>query len=450
MQLSRKNQILLDTIARLLRRNATTTLKRVIKKLHPADIALIMDHLRSSEAKVVFNCLEEDKERAAEVLSEVSYSTAAELLETLDPQHIADILTEMASDDAAGIIADMPDELTDQVLKLMEDKDSDLVEELLSYSEETAGRIMTPDFLALQGDVFVEDAIREVQKASDAEMVFYVYVVDQDKHLLGVISLRQLLTVSPKKLLKEIMVTDVVRVRTEQDQEEVARLVARYNLLAIPVVTDRNKLVGIVTVDDILDVITEEAAEDIKRMSGASTEDIESSTVIEAAKSRFLWLLISLIGGLAAYYILVRFKPVVTSIFAIVACIPLVLGLGGHIANQSATLVAQGIVSGVISLLKIRTIILRELKIDLILSLLYGLLMCGAMFLISGFQLEFALLMGIIFIIIMLLCSLLGAMFPILFHRINIDPALASGPISTALIAVISITLYLMLLSLFY
>lgn len=441
MEPTRKNRILMDTIVRLIRRNAKGTLEKIIKKVHPADIALIMDHLRSSEAKVLFNSLE-TTEIAAEVLSEVSYATAAELLETLAPELIAEILTEMASDDAAEIIADMSDELTEEVLKLMEDKDSDLVEELLSYSEETAGRIMTPEFLALKGELQVEDAISEVQKASDAEMVFYVYVVDEGNHLLGVISLRQLLTVSPKKKLREIMIPDVIRVKTDEDQEEVAQLVARYNLLAIPVVTDRNKLVGIITVDDIVDVISEEATEDIMRMSGAGREDIEVISVWKASRQRLPWILSSLIAGIIMYYIIFQAHSLVNNL-VILAFIPLMLGMAGNIANQSSTIVAQALVSGTLSLHRIGWVILRELRIGIIIGICYGLIVGVIVFFLTGITLQNGIIMGISIFLIMLVSGLIGALIPILFHKINIDPAIASGPITVSFIDLITIAMYI-------
>ncbi|MFC1851675.1 magnesium transporter [candidate division CSSED10-310 bacterium] len=426
---------------RLIRRNASATLQKVIKKLHPADIALLLDHLRSSEVKVVFSTLE-NTEIAAEVLSEISYSTAAELLETLKPAIIAEILTEMASDDAAEIIADMPDELTDEVLKLMEDKNSDLVEELLSYTEETAGRIMTPEFLALKGDLRVEDAIREVQKASDAEMVFYVYVVDQEQHLMGVISLRQLVTGSPDKLLKEIMISDVIRVRTDQDQEEVARLVARYNLLAIPVVTERNKLVGIITVDDILDVISDEATEDIMRMSGTSQQDIEASNAIQASRIRFPWILTNLIGGIGAFLIISRYTNLFQQLSALIGFIPLILGIGGNVANQSSTSVTQGLLSGVISPHRIGWVIFRELRIGLILGFSYGLLTGFITFFLTSMDIGCGIAIGVALSVVIIVSTMLGSFFPILFQRINIDPAIASGPIIISIIDFIAITLY--------
>lgn len=446
MQLSRKNKILIDTIIRLVRRNASATLKNVLVKVHPADVALIMDHLRSSESKVVFNSLD-SKEKSAEVLSEVSYATAAELLETLEPSIVAEILTIMASDDAAQIIADMPDDLTEEVLKLMEDKDSDLVEELLSYSEETAGRIMTPDFLALLKDELVGDAIKKVQEASDAEMVFYAYVVDEEQHLLGVISLRQLLTVSPKRYLKDIMITDVIKVRTDHDQEEVSRLVARYNLLAIPVVTDRNKLVGIITVDDIIDVISEEATEDIMRMSGAPLEISETATAIQASRSRFPWILASLIGGLLMFYLIIQNIAIFRENPLLFACIPLILALGGNIANQSATLIAQGLVSGAISINKVASALFRELRIGFYLASVYGLLIGSISIIFSSGDHIIPIGLGLSTFFIMFISAFVGGSLPILFLRMNLDPANASGPISVALVDLICIALYLIVFS---
>ena len=240
---------ILEPLRKLLHRGAVQRVIKLMQKVHSADIARIMLELNSYERKLLFDILlNHNVKMVEEILREVSPEMAVELLGDLEISKITKILQELPSDDAAPIIEALPEDIAEQVLEQMRDQES---EDL----EETAGRIMSTDFLALPQDTLVRDAIAHVQKSADVEVAFYLYVVSKYKHLLGVVSLRNLLLNPPDKQLKDIMTPDVISVRPDTDQEEVARIVARYNFLAVPVVDDENKLIGVVTVDDVIDII---------------------------------------------------------------------------------------------------------------------------------------------------------------------------------------------------
>ncbi|MEO8682715.1 MAG: CBS domain-containing protein, partial [Vicinamibacterales bacterium] len=255
MAAQRRIDVVLDSVKRLLRIGATANLLNLLQKQHPADLATIFGSMLDAERQAVFSVLVERNGRLAmETVSEMGPEAGAKLLTGRSAEEVAKLLQEIASDDAAALIDYLPEELSAEVLELMRRRESGQVESLLEYGEQTAGRIMNPQVFALSEDLTVAESITALQGSRDVEMVFYLYVVDARRHLVGVTSLRRLLLVSPETPLKRIMTPEVTSVRVDTDQEEVARLVASYNLLAVPVVDEENKLVGVVTVDDVIDV----------------------------------------------------------------------------------------------------------------------------------------------------------------------------------------------------
>ena len=260
----RKLDVVLDSVKRLQRMGATANLVNLLQKQHPADLAQVFNELADKEREATFALLAERNGRLAmEAVSELGPEAGAALLATRSAEEIAKLAQEIPSDDAAALIDYLPEELSAAVLDLMRPKESGVVENLLEYEEQTAGRIMNPHVFALSEDMTVGEAITELQTHRDVEMVFYLYVVDERRHLVGVTSLRRLLLVSPETPLKRIMTADLITARVDMDQEEVARQVASYNLLAIPVVDEENKLVGVTTVDDVIDFYKDVATEDI-------------------------------------------------------------------------------------------------------------------------------------------------------------------------------------------
>src|SRR2546426_317636 len=264
-----------------------------------------------------------------EAISELGPEAGAALLATRSAEEIAKLAQEIPSDDAAALIDYLPEELSAAVLDLMRPKESGVVENLLEYEERTAGRIMNPNVFALNEDMTVGEAIAELQGSRDVEMVFYLYVVDERRHLVGVVSLRRLLLVSPETPLKRIMTTDLISARVDTDQEEVARQVASYNLLAIPVVDGENKLVGIITVDDVIDVIKDEATEDIYRLAGVAGDESTNTPPAESLRKRLPWLGINLGTAFLAASVVSLFEGTISTITALAVFMPIVAGTGG-------------------------------------------------------------------------------------------------------------------------
>jgi magnesium transporter len=425
-----KTKLLLETLGRLLRRNARENIKNIILKLHPADIANVLNHFEKEEKNYIFGVVEDNK-LAAEVLCEVDRGVIGELIEDMAPKKVAGIFQEMSPDDSKDIIDHLPEEKAEEILDIMKDKDSKEIEELLKYEKDTAGGIMTPNFLALHEDMIIEDAIKEVRKASEAEMVFYIYVVDDKNHLVGVVSLRQLILASPSKALRGVMAKRVYSVQADMDQEDVSTFVARYNLLAIPVVDEENKMVGIITVDDIIDVIGEEATEDIYKMAGTHEEEmLFSKSMFKVARYRLPWLVTSLIGGVITGLLLWQFKIALKEVIALATFIPVIMGMGGNVGTQSSTITVRGMAIGKIDASMVTKHILREMRTGAVIGILCAAII-GVVALIWHGNAMLGAVIGVSMFFAITMASFMGALAPIVFKRLNIDPAIAAGPFVT-------------------
>jgi len=348
----------------------------------------------------------------------------------------------MPRDDAADLVGRLPEDKSDAILERMKRKESEEVEGLLHYDDDTAGGIMVPDFIALKEDIKAKDAIESLQtEYQEVEMPFYLYVVDQYSKLAGVISLRQLVVVPPETPLREFMTTEVFSVDTHVDQEEVAKTVARYDILAVPVVDDSNRLVGIVTVDDVIDIFREEATEDILKMAGVGEEFVETKSVFRSTRIRLPWLFASCLGGIVALLIIGEFEGQLNKVAYLAAFIPVIMGMGGNIGTQSSTIVVRGLATGRLSLGDFKAVVSKELAIGLILGLVYGLFI-GIVAQVQYSKEALAFSVGLAVLISMSVAALVGSFVPMAFARINIDPAVATGPFVTTAIDIISVFFY--------
>jgi magnesium transporter len=441
MQGDLNNQILRDSIKRLSRRGATSHLKKIVNKTHAADLSVIFSSLSAAERKRLFGMLK-DVEQKGLLFSELEEDIFLELAEEIKIDQLVEIFENMPSDDVADLVGRLSEEKADAILKTMKKEGSDQLEGLLKYGNDTAGGIMVPDFIALSQDTTAKAAIESLQKEYlDVEMPFYLYVVDEYGKLVGVSSLRQLVVVPPESPLKDFMTTDVVSVRTQMDQEEVAKIVARYDILAVPVVDDTNRLVGIVTVDDVIDIIRREATEDILKMAGAGEEFVETKSVMKSTRIRLPWLFASAVGGVIAFIIINQFEESLNKFVFLAAFIPVIMGMGGNIGTQSATIVVRGLATGRINTSEVWAVVLKELLVGLILGLVYGSLIG----LVAQFRYRIELLavsVGLAVICSMSVAALVGSFVPMAFARVHIDPAVATGPFVTTAMDIISVTFY--------
>jgi magnesium transporter len=287
---------------------------------------------------------------------------------------------------------------------------------------------MSPEVFALEQSLSVKEAIAALQQADDVEMVFYLYVINEQGQLVGVLSLRQLLTVSPAAKLADIMITDVFSVRTDMDQEEVARVVEKYNILAVPVIDDNNRLKGIITVDDIIDVLRQEATEDIYKMAGASQEELlYGNKSFKIARLRLPWLLINLFGGVMTGYLMWLFKITLKEVIALISFIPVITGMGGNVGGQSATIMVRGFATGRIDFSMLRQVFLKELRVGLIMGSVCGLTVGLVAWAWHGNP-YLGLVVGLAMVVAMAVASSMGVIAPAAFKKMGIDPAIASTP----------------------
>ena len=422
----RKIDVVLDSVRRLIRLGATANLVNLLQKQHPADLAQVFSELGEKDRATAFaNLVERNSKLAMEALSELGPEAGAALLADRSAEDIARLLHELPSDDAAAIVDYLPEPLSAAVLELIERRPGDEVGELLEYEEQTAGRIMNPKVFALSEDMTAGEAIITLQGSRDVEMVFYLYVVDVRRHLVGVISLRRLLLVPPSTPLKRIMTTDLISVRTDTDQEEVARQVASYNLLAIPVVDEENKLVGIITVDDVIDVIKDEATEDIYRLAGVSTDERVFTPMAESLRKRFPWLIVNLATAFIATGVIALFDATTAAWVGLVKFLPIVPGMGGNAATQTLTVIVRGLALGELTWANSRQALLKEVVVGVGNGMATGLVAGGAVWLFGG-QPIIGVLLFLAMIIDLFVAGAAGTLIPLGLKAMKVDPALAS------------------------
>ena len=438
---SESNKILVESIKRLLRRDATSHLFKIVKKTHAADLALVFDSLSIYNQRRLFDLID-DVGIKGEVFSNLEEDTILGIVEGMNVDDIVEILDLMPKDDVADLLGRLPVEKSDDILEKMKKEGSEEVEGLLHYEDDTAGGIMVPEFIALEEDMTAGEAIKSLQKEHlDVEMPFYLYVVDSNGKLIGVSSLRQLVVVPPNTPLKNFMTTDVFAVKTDMDQEEVAKIVARYDILAVPVVDDTNKLVGIVTVDDVIDIIREEATEDILKMVGVGEEFVETKSIFSNIKIRMPWLFASCVGGIIASFIIGYFQSSLTKLAYLAAFIPVIMGMGGNIGVQSSTITVRGLATGRLTIRDIWVVVSKQLLVGLMLGLFYGFAV-GLVAQLKYSRELFALSVGLGVLASMTMAALAGSLVPMTLAKINIDPAIASGPFVTTAIDIISVSFY--------
>ncbi len=420
-------KIMAGSVRKLIRRRAFGHVVNLLEKLRPADISKILLDLIDRDRLAVFSTLmKHDRKLAALALTDLGLESGR-LLQSIPPADVAKVLQELETDDRAGFISLLPPETADEVLELMRGEESREVQGLLQYPEETAGRIMTPNVFSLKEELSVSEAISTLQTSSEElEMIFYLYVVDERNHLVGVVSLRQLLTVPPETPLKKVMSGDVIAVRTNTDQEEVARQVALYDLLAIPVVDHQNKLVGMITVDDVIDVIEDEATEDILHLAGVEADEHVHASARTSVRKRLPWLGINLGMALLAATVVAYYEPTIAALPLLAIFLPVVAGMGGNSGTQALTIMVRSLALGEVTWKNSRSVIFKELLVGLTNGTALG-VVAGVVAYLWKANMMLGLVLGGALIVNMFLAGFVGALIPLVLKKLGVDPAIASG-----------------------
>jgi magnesium transporter len=422
-------------------------MERLIEELHPADLADLVEHLESDEMLAVFTRL--TPERAGEVLKEISAPIQEKIAHELDDQTITQILNELNSDDATDIFSYLPRKRTQKIISLVQPNVSTELQKLLGYETDTAGGIMALEFVSVNAESTIREAIENIRnKREEVENIYYVWVVDNDGKLVGVVSMKDLLLEPRDTKIKDVMNPDVLSVAADTDQEEIARIVKQYNLTHVPVVSNQHKLIGRITHDDIIDVMEEEASEDISLMAGVLDQEISEGSALKISKARLPWLLLCLLGELISAMIINHFHGSIEKILALSFFIPVVMAMGGSTGNQAATVVIRGLATGEISIVHTGRRLLTELRVALINGILCGILLgLVVSFWLSDPHLGIGI--GVSLITVILFSGSYGASIPFFLRKLNIDPALAAGPFITTSNDILGLLIYLSIITRF-
>ena len=415
----------------------------LIADLHIADIAEILEELSVSQAQFLFHLI--DEEKSAEILVELDDDLREDLLSDLSPKEIAEeVIDKLESDDAADVIGELSEEKRDEVLSHIEDKEhaSDN-SDLLTYPEDTAGGLMAKELIKVNENWNTLQCLREMRKqAEHVKQVHTIYVVDDDDILLGSMSLRRLLLTETNTPIKEIIKTDIISVNATEDDEDVANLMNKYDLLVLPVVNVDNKLIGRITIDDVMDVVKEEAEKDYQMASGIS-EDVESrDSIWELTRARFPWLLVGMIGGMLGAQVIGIFD--IKENFQLAFFIPLIAAMGGNVGVQSAAIVVQGLANDSLKMENIFQKLIKELGVGLLNGLICSFIILMATVWL-GYGMALSLTVSISLLVIIVFAALFGTFVPLSLEKYKIDPALATGPFITTVNDVLGLFIYFLI-----
>jgi len=422
-----------------------------LNNLHFADIAEIFEELEEDERLQCFNVMPEDD--AAELLEFLSPQIQVEILSELDEEKASSIILKMPHDSVADVLGDLEDSDSENYLNRLPERISNQIRELLSYPEDSAGGIMNSDVLTVDKDMTVDEVISFLRIKAETDKVefLYVYVTDKSGHLLGVLSLRSLFTTPPYVKVEDIMIQDLVKVNVDDDQEVAAETLSKYGILAVPVVDHYGKLKGIVTWDDAQDVVEEETTEEILQSSGIDTRSLEDDELLDGAifpavRARTPWLLITLIGEFIATIVAKHFGQTIALIPLTAIFMPLLAGLGGNIGTQSITLMVRGLSTGEVTLSDAFTQIFREMRVGILIGAAFGivtaLITCG-----WHHNIMLGCVVGCAMAVNMTLATIIGTVTPFILKRIDIDPAIASGPVIATTIDVLGLAVYFTLVT---
>lgn len=439
-----------ERLKELIDHNNTGELKATMEPLHPADIAEVMEELSMEEAKFIYLLLEGEK--ASDVLIEIPEHHRRRFLKVLPPEIIASKFIEyMDSDDAADILADLDEETKQEVLKEIEDTEQagDIVD-LLEYEEDSAGGIMAKELVSVNENWTVATCLKEISRqAEEVDEIYYIYVTDDQQRLKGVLSLKKLILNSTNTRISNLYLSDVISVRTSTRQEEVAEIMDKYDLVAVPVVDDIGRLKGRITFDDVIDFVREEAERNYQMMAGISGDVEPDDKPWHLIRARFPWLLIGLVGGILGALVLGNYEQELNHVTELAFFIPLTMAMAGNVGVQSSSIVVQSIASGVRDIGPTGKRLVKELLVALATASIFAVLIFLYNYLVQG-NINLTLSVSISLFIVMLYASFFGTLIPLFLHRLKVDPALATGPFITTMNDILGLFIYFVIGRMFF
>lgn len=421
-----------DIVREMLRTATPDRVLRFIGKSHPADIALLFKGLDPAEVRQLFDVLFSSR-RAAKTLKELPLELLPDILALIDDEKVSRLIVRADPDDAVTFIDSLPEERRERVLALLDPERRAAVREIISYPEGTVGRLMTTDFMALPPDDTAQGAIDKIRERGELESFFYLYVVDNDGKLVGVVPIRNLVIAPPERKLRDMMIADPIKADVFMDQEEAARIVAKYELLALPIVDEGGRLEGIITVDDVIDIINEESTEDMYKMVGLAEEDRVFTPISRSVKMRLPWTILNLLTATLAASIVGFFEGTLHEIIALVTFMPVIAGVGGNGATQTATVIIRAIALGELEFSSAWKAIVKQVSVNICIAVAAGAMIALAAALWKGNSYLGLVLAGAMLLNLGLMAGFAGAVIPLLLKAMKLDPALGSGIIVTGL-----------------
>lgn len=431
-----------EKIINYVERNDLIGLKNYLLELNDADISECLDDLPEEDAAVVFRLL--DKDKAANVFSRMESDTQEKLVNILSDQEVGEIVNKLFIDDAVDLVSEMPANLVTRILQNTDSSKRSYINAILQYPEDSAGSLMTIEYEDVYMDMTVQDAFDRIRKTGmGKETVYIVYVLDNERHLVGLVSVRKLLLSDPEAKISDIMERKVVTINTHLDKEDVARMFDKYDYIAMPVVDSENRMVGIITIDDALDVMSEENEEDFEIMAAMSpSEDSYFKTSVwDHTKHRIVWLLVLMLSATITGTILTHYENAFASVPILVSFIPMIMDTGGNCGSQSSTMIIRGLATGEIELRDVLKVWFKEARIALLVGVILA-LVNGARIMLMYDNPLLAAVTGVTLVFTVILAKSLGCLLPMAAKKLKLDPAIMASPLITTVVDTCSMLIY--------
>ena len=431
-----------EIIDNLIKEKKYTELKEKLKEMKSADISAIIDDMNKEDAVIIFRLL--SKEKAGMTFSYMESDNREKLIQSFTDSELKNILDELFMDDTVDLIEEMPSNVVTRILRNVNKNDRKVINELLKYPEDSAGSIMTTEFIDLKETMTVEDSLERIRKiGTDSETIYTCYVLDKKRKLKGIVGIKELLLAKEDTLISNIMETNVILVKTLEDKEDVAKKFDKYDLYALPVVDNENRLVGIVTVDDAMNVLQDEVEEDFEKMAAMQPNEdgYFETSVFKHAKNRILWLLILMLSSAITGGIITNYENAFAAVPLLVAFIPMIMDTGGNCGSQSSTLIIRGLATDELELKDVFKILLKEIRVAVVVGVILT-LVNGLRIFVQYKSLQLATTVGLSITVTVIMAKTIGCLLPLIAKKLKLDPAIMAAPLITTIVDILSILLY--------
>ena len=432
----------LEEIQELLANKRFNELKNKLKEMKSADISAILDELDKESVIKVFRIL--SKEKAGMTFSYMESDMREKLIQDLTDAELKNVMDELFMDDTVDLIEEMPSNVVPKILKAIPKEDRKIINELLKYPDDSAGSIMTTEFIDLKENMTVEEALKRIRKIGiDSETIYTCYVLNDERILKGIINIKEILLSNKETQIGSLMETNIISVNTLEDQEEVAKKFDKYDFFALPVVDHENRLVGIVTVDDAINVLQDEVAEDFEKMAAITPneEGYFETSIFKHAKNRIIWLLVLMLSAAFTGTIIAQYETAFAAVPLLVSFIPMIMGTGGNCGSQSSTLIIRGLATDEIRLKDVFKVLWKEIRVSTLVGIILA-IVNGIRIIIQYNNIQLAIVLGLTLIATVIISKILGCLLPMLAKKLKLDPAIMAAPLITTVVDVCSILIY--------